>query len=439
MTRPRPVTTRPSPVTRGARRWLAGLAGVLAITAASAGAAASSGSGVEAALGGVTQVSSGTSSSCAVLTSGQVRCWGNNFSGELGDGNLGVDAAAPVAVRNTDDTAALGGVTQVAVGGAHACARLASGQVRCWGDNFNGQLGDGSTDDSDLPVTVRNAAGTGPLVGVVAVTAGSRHSCAVLASGQARCWGDNLAGQVGNGDQPVDALTAQPVRNPTDTAALVDVAEIGAGDQFTCARLTSGRLRCWGGTASGQLGNGTTGPLRDLPVPVLGVTSGTLGGTLGLGVGGAHACAVLADRRLVCWGANAQGQLGDGTTSSSLRPALVASVTGDGDLAAVSSVSADLRSTCARLTNGQVRCWGDGDPGQLGTGVPGDRALPVVMRNPLGTGALGRVAQVAAGAGHTCVRLASATVRCVGADDDGQLGDGAPLLDQPLPVVVSGS
>ena len=173
--------------------------------------------------------------------------------------------AAPAAAAPPPDV--LGGVLSVTAGGNHACAVLQNHQVRCWGDNSYGELGDGSLDPRNRAVVVRNPAGTGPLTGVASVSAGGGHTCALLVSRQVACWGDNFSGQLGTGGTDLQVERPTIVSNESGESVLGGVAQVSAGGNSTCARLTSGQVRCWGENEAHQLGNGTDAD-SGLPVAV---------------------------------------------------------------------------------------------------------------------------------------------------------------------------
>jgi alpha-tubulin suppressor-like RCC1 family protein len=392
--------------------------------------------GPEAALIGVQTVTAGDDHSCALLTNGQVRCWGDNSSGQLGNGDLGDDRPVPDTVRNVADSGPLTGVIQIDAGAFHTCARLETGRAVCWGEDGAGQLGDGGGGDRDTPVFVRNAADTAALASVAEVAAGGGHSCARLTNGQARCWGANGQGQIGNNDQPTDAATARTVVSPTGTGALSRVAEIDAGDDHTCARATSGLVRCWGEGGAGRLGHNGTAD-QEVPVTVVGIASGTLTGVTQVGLGADSSCARLNNGKVVCWGDNSSAELGDGTVTVSLRPGLVVNAAGDDDLSGVLTVEVGSSHACARVGGGQLRCWGSNDQGELGIGsATAAEPYPIATRNGADTAAIRNVTNVSGGRDHRCVRLANGTVRCFGDNSAGQLGNGDTPDDSALPVVV---
>lgn len=295
----------------------------------------------------VASVAAGAAHACAVTFAGAVSCWGDNASGQLGDGTT-VGRAAPVAVSGLGS-----GAVAVAAGQAHACALLGDGTVRCWGADDLGQLGNGDTTASATPVAV-----TGLADRAVAVAAGRSHACAVLRGGVVQCWGRNDAGQLGNGT-PAPSVLA-PV---TVTGLTLPAVQIAAGDAHTCALLLDATVQCWGDASRGQIGDGATGQ-RLQPTAVPGPVS-----IIGIAAGHAHTCAVNASGAMACWGANDHGQLGDGTTTD--RPSAVA-VTALADTAGAIGAGGD--ASCAvglgsAGTPGRIWCWGDGSHGRTGNGT----------------------------------------------------------------------
>ena len=439
----------------------------------------------------VASVSAGERHSCAVTTDGRVHCWGSNRDGQLGNGNK-TDSAVPVSVNTAG---VLGGKTVVAVstGGRHSCAVTTDGGVYCWGANTLGQLGNGTTNDSAVPVAVNNS---GVLKGkaVRSVSGGDAHSCAVTSDGGAYCWGGNADGQLGNGSTNNSAVPV--VVSTGGVLGSNAVSSVSAGAFHSCAVTTSGRAVCWGSNSRGALGNGGTSN-SDVPVAV--ATGGVLQGktVTDVSAGGGHSCAVTSDGGGYCWGFNADRQLGDGKSDVlSVAPAVVVATSattgkgfahvdaggnhtlaiaadtttpppppipgpiawgwnGDGQLGngtdepegvpvavdtsgalagkTVVDVSAGGSHSCAVTSDGGVYCWGYNGEGQLGNGGTVDSAVPVAVD----TGALaGRTAtSVSAGYGHTCVVTSDGGVYCWGYNGEGQVGNGS-TLDTPVPVAV---
>lgn len=302
--------------------------------------------------GAVVAESAGPYHTCAVTTAGAVQCWGGNQYGQLGDGTT-THRLAPVTVVGLES-----GVAAVAASFYHTCALTEGGAVLCWGANFGGRLGDGTTTESHTPVAV---SGLGS--GVVALRAGVHHTCAVTDAGAALCWGGNFAGQLGDGTE-IDRSTPTPVSGLGS-----GVAAVATGYYHTCAATTGGAVLCWG--AYGEAGDGTTFPSYGrAPVPVPGLGSGVTG----FAAGRTHTCALTGSGALLCWGGNAHGQLGDGTTTDRLAPTPVA-----GLQSGVLAATAGEWHTCALTTGGAVSCWGDGEYGALGDGTTGDRNTPVAV------------------------------------------------------------
>ena len=307
--------------------------------------------------------------------------------------------------------------TAVSAGGRHSCARTSEGVggVKCWGSNQYGQLGNGSTSDSSVPVDV-----TGLTSGVRAIAAGAFHTCALTSAGGVKCWGRNAAGQLGNG-------TTTDSSTPVDVAGLTSgVAAISAGDEHTCAVTAGGAVTCWGQNGSGQLGdNGSCGQICPTPVAVFGLASGALA----VAAGGAHSCALTSAGAVDCWGYNLRGQVGDGTTTERYAPVPVSGL-GSG----VAAIAAGGNHSCAVTSGGGAKCWGWNLFGQLGDGQSCACLVPVDV-----TGLTGAVAAVDAGALHTCADVLPFSVRCWGDNRFGAVGDGGSCGSPcSTPVQVSG-
>lgn len=246
---------------------------------------------------GVASLDAGTTHQCVVTTAGAVECWGSNDDGQLGDGTT-TASTTPVSVSGLSSE-----IVSVDAGASHSCAVTAAGAVKCWGANFFGQLGDGGTDPSLVPVDVVGL--SGPVV-QVAVLSGA--TCALSASGAVQCWGGNSSGLVGDGTYD-DRLT------PTGVVGLGSgVTALAAAQTRTCALLSSGGVRCWGLSHIGELGDGSNAT-SSVPLDVAGITDAT-----SVGVGQYHACAVLVGGEARCWGYNNGGQLGDGSRNHSNVP-----------------------------------------------------------------------------------------------------------------------
>ena len=349
-------------------------------------------------------VATGYAHTCAVLRDGSLMCWGFNGSGQLGDGST-EDRFIPVSVNLGKDRLA----KRVAVGFSHTCVLLDDHSIQCWGANDSGQLGDGTIINSPVPVAV--SIGWGDRFG--SLVAGDSHTCALNDIGILKCWGSNHRGQLGDGSE-VDRTRAVRVKWKKSGY----IRTVVAGKDYTCGVGDDGILSCWGGNAYGQLGNGSTLP-HSLPEPV------DLGGgrsVLAVAAGEAHLCAKLSDDSLVCWGNNGRGQLGDGVARE-YRGSVV-----EGSFEAVVTGNAH---SCALREDGGAECWGGNNFGQLGDGSRVDRHGPVVVSLPTGRTAKA----IGAGCDHTCGILDDDSLACWGKNSFGQLGNGI-VGDRSTPVVV---
>ena len=351
----------------------------------------------------VVSIGAGYDYTCALLGDGTVQCWGSNDQGQLGDSTT-TDRLTPVAVTG------LHNVTAIEVGNSHACALLADSTIRCWGSNDSGKVGDGTKTNHLFPVAVNG------LSGVVAITAGSNHTCALLKDRQVYCWGRNDQGQLGDG-------TTTNQLSPVAVIGLGEVTSISAGRDHTCAIVLSEQGYCWGNNDFGQLGDGT---ITDRPTPVL--VNG-LNGARVIAAGLWSTCALLAGGTVNCWGHNFYGQLGNGQTSNSKSPVAVQS------LKNVTALAAQDNHFCALLTDQHIYCWGQNEYGELGNGQASYRqTTPVLVRDIYGATAL------TTGYSHSCAVIAEGKVRCWGDNLYGQLGNGlAGYSAVPVLVVGSGS
>ncbi|TAG46365.1 MAG: hypothetical protein EAZ30_12865 [Betaproteobacteria bacterium] len=343
-----------------------------------------------AAASGATAVAVGYWQSCAIV-SGGVQCWGYNFDGQLGNGTTVSVGSAPFA----QTIRAGSGVTALAVGDGHGCAVITGG-LRCWGQNSVGQHGNGTTARSLMPITIFP-----PNSGVSAVSAGRYHTCAVV-NGAPWCWGYNNEGQLGVGTTLNSPTPVQPVGTSSGLGGGPNALSLGAS--HTCAVLNNG-LKCWGANANHQLGNESAAARTVLPVDAL--AAGT--GVTAVASGGRHTCAVV-NGGARCWGELALGNTYSTRTGTPTQTMPSSS--------AVNAVAAGSRHSCA-IVDGGVRCWGENGLLQLGgaSNSPGERFTQAI---PSGSGA-----QILASRGaHTCV-IIDGGLRCWGSNYAGQLGNGS--------------
>jgi alpha-tubulin suppressor-like RCC1 family protein len=305
------------------------------------------------------QIAVSSSFACGRMKDGNVRCWGANDSGQLGDGTR--------AARNETVAAALASnVASIAAGGAHACALGTDGGVVCWGSGESGAV---------------------PVSDGRAIAVGARHACAIVGGGAVHCWGADDAGQVAGAVRVRGAVAIEaggdatcvidaehrvacwgrvPGRATPDVSlarveGLADVTAIALGETHACAVRAWGGVACWGRNSEGELGDGSFDD-RSLPVEVAGLD----GGAKRVAVGRQHSCVLLGNGTVECWGANAASQLADGTRVHRAKPALVQ---GEFD---VLDISAGGDASCVLFGDGSARCWG-------GLSVPKTDALPVTV------------------------------------------------------------
>lgn len=356
-------------------------------------------------------ISAGLLSTCGIRTNGKSYCWGNNDSGQVGDGS-NTGRPRPTAVALPSGAADSFRFISIAAAGSgwHTCGISADKVAFCWGQNARGQLGDGSSTDQSIPTAV---AGNITFVGI---TAGGQHSCAWTPDYRAFCWGASESGQVGDG-----STTGRLV--PTAVAANLGPVRISAGATHTCADSLDNVLFCWGSNTDGQLGDGTT---ASRPSPT---TAGTAVPVKALSVGATHTCVLAESTSTIpegaayCAGNNDHGQLGDGSTTTRSE---FTKVVGPLFLA----ISAGENHTCGISEHGRMMfCWGDNQSGQLGNGTTVEQTTPDSVSG-------GRsYLWVSAGGGHTCGITVQGEAYCWGRNSDGQLGD-TTTVDRPTPAKV---
>jgi alpha-tubulin suppressor-like RCC1 family protein len=391
---------------------------------------------------------------CALTSAGGVKCWGQNYFGDLGDGTTTgpqeCDEGHYFCSRTPVNVSGLAsGVAAISADDHHTCALTSAGGVKCWGENEYGQLGDGTEERRTTPVDV-----TGLTSGVAAISAGRTQTCALTSAGGVKCWGQNSSGQLGDGTATGPEKCASVVsyacsKTPVDVSGLTSgVTAIASGDGHTCALTSAGGVKCWGFNGSGELGDGTTtGPetcsfagCSTTPVDVSGLTSGVTA----ISSGSEQTCALTSAGGVKCWGWNVSGQIGDGTTTNKTTPVDVSGLT-----SGITAISAGGEGTCALTSAGGVKCWGGNSWGQLGDEkakgpeICGESPDPHVesypcSRTPVDArGLSSAVAAISASGSHTCALTSAGWVKCWGLNEFGELGDGT-ATNNATPVNVRG-
>jgi len=343
----------------------------------------------------VTAISAGVRHTCAVTVSGGAKCWGENNYGQLGNGST-TNQLTPVDVQGLTS-----GVASISAGFSYTCAVTTSGGAKCWGQDNVGQLGDNAMLVNKLTPTDVD----GLTAGVSSISAGDKHTCAVMISTGAKCWGEDIYGQLGDNS----TLKNQPV--PVNVQGLTTgVSSISAGVFHTCAITTGGKAKCWGQDTNGQLGDNATLENKPTPVDVFGLASGVAS----IGAGYGHSCALMASGGIKCWGSDTYGQLGnDAAFAYKATPVDVS------ELSNATSISVGRYYTCAVTNSGTARCWGDDRYSQLGNDAAlENKPTPV---NVLGLSA--GVTSISAGGYHICAMTTSGDTKCWGWGELGQLGN----------------
>ena len=296
-------------------------------------------------------ISAGSEYSCGVtMTGGVAYCWGDNASGEVGDGTV-LDRGEP--------TALAGGLafSVVSAGDEFSCG-LASGAAYCWGDNYLGQLGNGTTTPSSSPQAVNGG------LQFVDIVVGTFHACALTSGGSLYCWGGNASGELGDGTTTGE-MAPKLINGSTVYKA------IAAGSAFTCALDGGGKPWCWGANTYGALGDGSSGGTATTPTAVSGgYTFATLA------AGAFHACGATSAGSTYCWGDELSGQIGINTTSDTNVPTLVSGAY------AFTAIGAGFAHTCGLTAAGLTYCWGNNSSGQIGDGTTTERLTPTAVALP---------------------------------------------------------
>ncbi len=365
--------------------------------------------------GGWVEVTQGNAHTCGRRTNDAIYCWGQNFYGQLGDGTT-TNRSAPVPIVTPP------GVTfvQLAAGHDFTCARATTDALYCWGRNDGGPLGDGTTSHRPVPTLVTG----GHLFAQVA--AGGSHACGRTTAGAIRCWGSNGSFQLGDGTSTTRTAPTPIIGVPPGTV----FTQVSVAQGYSCGRADTGSIWCWGDNAYGNLGIGNA----DFPtVPTLvqtpvGVTFETIEAGL------SHSCSRSSASDFYCWGRNHLRQLGvDGGLQDRVAPTLVTALPAGMTFSVIKSGG---WYSCALSAAGALYCWGYNLDGALGVGGTGNRNDPTLVTVPPGT----LFAGVSGGNNHTCGWTTAGDLYCWGNNQVGQIGDGtvSPNRTVPTKVLVPG-
>jgi prepilin-type N-terminal cleavage/methylation domain-containing protein len=377
------------------------------------------------------QISSGFYHTCGIWLDYKAYCWGRNTNGELGNGSY-TNTNVPVAV---DTSGELSGKTilYIAAGERHTCAIASDHRAYCWGNNVNGKLGDGTSSSSNVPVAVY-VGGVLNGLDIISIAAGWEHTCVVASDDYAYCWGDNSDDQLGDGsgddsDEPVAVSKSGNLSGLT-------INSISAGDEHTCVVASDDNAYCWGSNNDGQLGDNSYND-RVLPVPVY--RNDELSGLsiVEISANDEHTCALASDGNAYCWGENNDGELGDNSSVANEAPV---GVYRNGQISGLNvlSITTGDEHSCVVASNYRAYCWGSNSHGQIGDDdVSNDKYQPVAVYVSSDSPIFELdIDYVSAGGDHTCVISSDHALYCWGDNYYGSLGDGAnDNSDRPVAVI----
>ena len=375
-------------------------------------------------------IAAGANHAC-MIRSGTAYCWGDNTYGELGNGTT-VGSSVPVAVYTGG---VLSGVTltQITTGTTFTCALSATGTAYCWGLGTSGQLGNAAAATSSLPVAV-TASGVLSGVTLTQISSGGASACALSAAGAAYCWGAGGSGQLGNGTTTAAQSTAVAVTT-SGVLSGVTLTQISSGGTSACALSAAGAAYCWGAGGSGQLGNGTTTAAQSTAVAV--TTSGVLSGvTLTQIDAGTSMCVLSGAGAAYCWGAGGSGQLGNGTTTATQSTAVAVSQGSMPTGTVLAQITVGNADTCVLSGAGAAYCWGAGGSGQLGNGTTTAAQSTAVAVTTSGVLSGVPLLQVTSGTSFTCALGGTGSAYCWGLNSSGQLGNPATAVNLAAPAAV---
>lgn len=352
---------------------------------------------------------------CVITAAGKIYCWGQNLNGKIGIGTGAAEQTVPKSICTHADNPVY---THIELSSDHSsCALSDAGKIYCWGDNFDGAVGDGTNINRNVPTAVVAPAGVtfSNLVG------GHGYHCALGSNGKGYCWGENLFGQLGNG-----VAGSKNVPTEVATPSGVSLTAIYASDEHACAQGDDDKFYCWGDNLDGKLGNGTYTSSNSPVVALLpaGVTAKTASQNENT------TCVIGSDDLAYCWGENSRGEAGDGTKSDRNAPVLVD--VPPGVVFESLTVGRWAEHSCAIATTGDAYCWGANHAGQVGDGTLVERGSPAVVNMPVGV----KFTTLITHKEHSCALGDDGKSYCWGENSNGQLGDGT-YTNRKSPKITS--
>ncbi|MCH9662060.1 MAG: hypothetical protein K0U66_00190 [Gammaproteobacteria bacterium] len=350
-----------------------------------------------------TQIQAGDDHTCALTSSGRIYCWGRHHKGQLGLGQT--DTAAdpdtdPDDILTPRQTGTSDAWSALSSGFDHTCAITSTGELHCWGNNGDGQLGIDNTTDQNTPTRVGTATNWS------AVAAGDKHTCAINTDGALYCWGENNDGKLGQADTDTESF-ATPQRVGTATNWL----NVIAGEDHSCATTTVDmKMFCWGKNNDGELGLGNTDD-QNTPQELANLT-----GWSELSAGFEHTCASQTAGRLYCWGENNDYELGIDNTDNQEAAVQV------GMQLNWRATTAGGNHSCAVNTGGELYCWGAINDAEETVNLVGNATTAEAIQTPTRIGTAENWSRVDAGDDHICASTTEGTLFCWGLNANGQLG-----------------
>ncbi len=370
----------------------------------------------------VTAVGIGPTHTCALTSTGGVKCWGRNFYGELGD-NTTTNRYSAVEVQGLAS-----GVSAIAVGNGFSCALTTEPKIKCWGNGGNGAMGNGNfTSQNKVPVDVSPPVGAAQPSHPVAIAAGTSHACMITGAGQVFCWGSNQFGQLANGSTIARFSLPGAVRGDANGLPLMNATSITAGSSHMCVTTTAGTVKCFGFNNYGQLGSGSLAAVN-YAVTVGGLGTGNV---IGMAAGTGHTCVLIAGAGAKCWGDNQVWETGVAGPSTLIpRDVPGTNIVGNGELTKMYNGGTNSATVCTSIPSGAWPiCWGRDNYGQIGTGVAAVRRGPTTVNQYVQTA-------VFPGPTHSCT-IEYGSLKCWGYNSNGQLGNGSTTSTlQPIAPVL---